>query len=76
MKRNVKNVLLMLVCGLFLGAVPVSADVIFSPVDIIMGSLDTVLVVGGAIVLLVVVTVALLAYLKKKKSKLDESEEK
>ena len=76
MKRSIKNVLLMLVCGLFLGAIPVYADVIYSPVDILMDSFGTVAVVGGAIVLLVAVTVGLLAYLKKTKKKTQSEDKK
>ncbi len=78
MKRSIKNVLAMLVCGLFLGDIPVYADVIYNPVDILMDSFGTVLVVGGAIAVLVAVTVGLLAYLKKtkKKSQSEDKEEK
>ena len=76
MKRSIKNVLLMLVCGLFLGTIPVYADVIYSPVDILMDSFGTVVVVGGAIVLLVAVTAGLLAYLKKTKKKTQSEDKK
>jgi len=75
MKRSIKNTVIMLLCGVVFGVVPVQADVIYNPIDIIVDSFGTVLVVGGAIVLIVAVTVGLLAYLKKTKKK-SQSEDK
>ena len=69
--KNIKNVMMLLLMGLFLGCVSVRADVIYEPSLQSMLGLDTgeLLWIGLAVAAIVFVIVSLLVYLKRRKKK-------
>lgn len=68
MKKSIINIVLLLVLGLFLGCVPVRADVIWSPTQMVYEVIrENIVVVLIAIVVIVLVTIGVLRYLKKDK---------